>query len=542
MFIVKPLLLRSSLALALGAAVLAALPATGADKPAAPSPAPSPAMDAVLSAVRDLQLEKDARLPMTQRLDRLAGARPSAETAAKLRAVFGTDRLYGIERLPAPPGKVEYRATLFPLRYAPPEGMSFDWTEGRLDMSLNPAGTAMTIHGALESLTAEDKDIRMTVKGMTLDGTQKRGYAGIWFGEATAQVADVHIQGKDKNGAETPPMDMRGMTVVSRVVEKPKAVDIVYDTGIKSIAMAGEQVDDLRFAMRLSNIDKKAMAELKAAGERQQNDLSGLSPEQQAAAAKPLMLAFGKAALSRGAAIEIDDISASYHGQKAAIKGRVFFQGALASDLNDPKLLLKKLVAKVEIRVPVALVREIAGTVAAKQAAQQGATTDPQSIAQLRESGTDIVVGKLVGGGFARIENDVLVSTIEWRSGVLTANGKPVPLPDEKSANAPPVATAPGPGKVLQARLVEGSCALPAYPDEVIAGDRPLKVRVDMTVGADGRVKRAVIGQPSGFADYERALLDAVQQCTYIPALREGKPIEVSVSRQIVRTPGSRQP
>jgi TonB family protein len=453
--------------------------------------------------------------------------------------VFGTDRLYAIERLPAQPGKVDYRATLFPLRYASSEGKSVDWTEGRLDISLNPAGTTMTMHGALESFSIEDKDVSMMWRGFAFDANQNRGYAGMWFGEAKGQVADIRIQGKK---GEAPPMDMRGMTFTSRVTEKPKTIDMAYESGIKTIAVAGEQVDDLRFAMRLANIDKKAIADLKAAGERQQDRLARLSPEQQAEAGKAMMLAFGKAALSRGAAIEIDDISASYHGQKAEIKGRVSFQGATAADLNDARLLMKKLVARVEIRVPVALVREIAGTVAAKQAAQQGGATDPQSIAQLRESGTDIVVGKLVGGGFARIENDLLVSTVEWRNGVLTANGKPVPLPDEKSANAPPVATAPGPGKVLQARLVEGSCTLPAYPDEVIAGDHPLKVRVDMTVGADGRVKRAAIGQPSGFADYERALLEAVQQCAYIPALRDGKPIEVSVSRQIVRTPGSRQP
>jgi TonB family protein len=515
---------------------MAVLPAFGAD---APRPTPSPAIDAITSAMRDLRLEKDPKLPMAKRLDRLAGARPSAETEAKLRAVFGTDRLYAIERLPAQPGKVEYRATLFPLHYASPEGTSYDWTEGRLDISLNPADTAMTMHGALESFSIEDKDMNMTWRGFAFDANQKRGYAGLWFGEAKGQVADIHIQGK--KGA-APPMDMRGMTFTSRVTEKPKTVDMAYESGIKTIAVAGEQVDDLRFAMRFANIDKKAIADLKAAGERQQDQLAKLSPEQQAEAGKVMMLAFGKAALSRGAAIELDDFSASYHGQKAAVKGRVSFPGAGAADLNDAKLLMKKLVARLEVRVPIALVREIAGTVVARQAAQQGGATDPQSIAQLRESATDVVIGKLVGGGFARVENDVLVSTIEWRSGVLTANGKPVPLPAPQPGSKAPVAMAPGPGTVLQARLVEGSCTLPAYPDEVIAGDRPLKVRVDMTVGADGRVKRAAIGQPSGFAGYDSALQEAVQQCTYIPALRDGKPIEVSVSRQIVRAPGARQP
>jgi len=153
---------------------------------------------------------------------------------------------------------------------------------------------------------------------------------------------------------------------------------------------------------------------------------------------------------------------------------------------------------------------------------------------------TDLVVGKLVGPGFARLENDVLVSTLVWKNGVLTANGKPVPLPKPAPPGAAaPAAAAPGPGSFLQARLVEGSCTLPGFPNDVVRADRALRQRIEFTIGADGRVKDAQVTQPSGFPDYDRAMLQALGQCTYVPALRDGKPIELRSARETVRSAGA---
>jgi D-alanyl-D-alanine endopeptidase (penicillin-binding protein 7) len=86
-----------------------------------------------------------------------------------------------------------------------------------------------------------------------------------------------------------------------------------------------------------------------------------------------------------------------------------------------------------------------------------------------------------------------------------------------------------------QARLVEDSCTLPAYPEEAVHSGRSLRLRIDFTVGTDGRVKQAAVGQASGFPDYDRAVLDAIARCTYLPALRGGQPVEATMSREIVR-------
>jgi TonB family protein len=538
--------LRSTLA----ATLLAAIPALADPAPAPsapPVPRPPAALQALQAALADLQRGIDPGLPLAQQFERLAAARPSPQTADKLRAAFGTDRLYAIERRPPAAGKKAWRATLFPLQTTSPQGTSVDWTEGLLDMAVEPGGKAASGHGSIARIAVEDATTRMTWRGIVFDSRQQRGYAGLWFGSVDAQVAAVQFQDR-KDGAG---MGMNALRLSSRMTEKPKTVDIAYDARIGSVAVAGEQVDDIRFALRVTGIGKKAMAEFKALQERQQaRQLAGqeapatLTPQQQLDVLRPLLRSFGQAAMARGTAIEVDEIAAGYHGIRAAIKGRIALQGATPADLDDAGRLLRKLAGHFEVRVPLALVNEIAGTIAtrqiAAQAAQRGGSADPQAAAQLRQNITDLMVGKLVGPGFARLENDVLVSTLAWNNGVLTANGKPVPLPKPAPpATGAPVATAPGPGNFLQARLVEGSCTLPGFPDEVTRADRALRQRIAFTIGIDGRVKDAQVTQPSGFPDYDRTMLQALGQCTYIPALRDGKPIELRSARETVRSAGT---
>jgi len=539
--------LRSTLA----ATLLAALPALADPAPAPsapPVPGPPAALQAVQAALADLQRGIDPGLPLAQQFERLAAARPSPQTADKLRAAFGTDRLYAIERRPPAAGRQAWRATLFPLKYTSPQGTGVDWSEGLLDMAVEPGGTTASGHGSIERIAVDDATARVTWRGIVFDSRQQRGYAGLWFGSVDAQIAAVQFQDR-KDGMS---MDMSALRLSARMTEKPKTIDIAYDGRIGSVALAGEQVDDIRFALRVTSIDKKAMAELKALQERRQarqlagqETLAALTPQQQLDVLKPLLRSFGQAAMARGTAIEVDEIGASYHGIRAAIKGRIALQGATPADLDDAGRLLNKLAGRFEVRVPMALVSEIAGTIAtrqvAAQAAQRGGSADPQAAAQLRQNITDLMVGKLVGPGFARLENDVLVSTLAWKNGVLTANGKPVPLP-KPNQNTAAVAGAVAPGTAgnfLQARLVEGSCTLPGFPDEVTRADRALRQRIEFTIGADGRVKDAQVTQPSGFPDYDRAMLQAQGQCTYIPALRDGKPIELRSARETVRNAGT---
>jgi outer membrane biosynthesis protein TonB len=265
-----------------------------------------------------------------------------------------------------------------------------------------------------------------------------------------------------------------------------------------------------------------------------------MTPEQQLAAVKPMLQTFGKAAIVRGSAIEIDEISARYRGNKASIRGRVGFAGAVEADLQDMKKLVKKVVARFEVRVPVAMVRDIAGVVAERQAKQQGAAANPMPPAQMGQTITDVIVGKLVGAGYARIENDVLVSNVEFRNGELTANGKKVELPKPKSGGAPPVPQQRSnlPPNAMQARRIDESCRLPDFPDDVIAQDKALTAGFAWRVDETGKVENARVTAPSDYPAWDQSMVEVLGQCRYIPALQNGKAIGLNIDWSVTRLKG----
>jgi TonB family protein len=529
----------------LAAALLAALPQTpaaAADKPAPVKKTPGPVMSALQAAWLETQAAQDSNLPLNVQLDRMAAVRYTPDTAAKLSAVFGNDRLFTLEHQSARPGRLLYRARMQPLHYVGEAGSRVDWDEALLDFDMDQAGKAVDVKGSWDKLAAEEPTVRFSAQGMRLTGHAARSHDRLWFGNSEVRIDSMRFEGKP--GEQV--LAMNDTTVSWRTVERPKAVDMQLQYRIGSIEAAGEKVEDLHFDMRMVNLDRASMVALQAAGERQRKSMATMTPEQQAEAMKPVMLSFGKAAILRGAALEIDELSARYRGNKASLRGRVGFSGAVEADLNNMTSLMKKLVARFEIRVPVAIVRDIAGVVAERQAKQQGTAQNGMSIAQVGQTMTDVVIGKLVGGGFARIENDVLVSNLEFRNGKLTANGKEVALPKTVPSPAPPApvqrsrSTLP-PG-ALQARRIEDSCLMPDYPDEVLRQDRLLRATFAYRVDAQGNLRQPQVLTSSGYADWDMIAVEALGQCRYIPALKDGKPIEVQMRWELVREAGSVRP
>jgi outer membrane biosynthesis protein TonB len=201
---------------------------------------------------------------------------------------------------------------------------------------------------------------------------------------------------------------------------------------------------------------------------------------------------------------------------------------------------VKKIAARFEIRVPVAMVRDISGIVAARQSAQQGAAANGMSVAQLGQTMSDVVVGKLLGAGYARLENDVLVSTVEFRNGKLTANGKEIALPTAPPGSQGPVSNQRSdlPPNALQARRIEDSCRLPDFPDEVLAQDKALTAGFFYRVNERGTVENTRVTAPSGYPVWDQAMVDALGQCRYIPALQDGRPIGMQMDWSVTRTKG----
>lgn len=519
----KTLLLSGSLA-----AALVAAPIHAADAPVPrPVVAPSPMMDAMVSMMRELQAQNTGKQPLRERLDALAELRHSPETAAKLLKVYGTERPWTLARLPVANGRYDYVGTLAPLHYTSETGDTYDWTPLTLNISVDKDSRNMTMRGAWPSVAAGDKNFRFTMRDLSLASKQRRGASDLWFGNVDLDIGSVAMEFKGAPNAR-----FEDIRVRSAIIEKPKTADVRYSFGIKSIAVIDVKVDDFNFAMRMTNIDKASMAEMDAITKKIN---SGATPEQRANAVLPIFKAMGKAVIQRGTAIEIDELSAAFKGNTARVKGRITVEGATEADLGALPALLKKVVARFNVRVPAALLRDIATFVADKQAsAQAKGPANPQTVAQISQSVYDIMIGKMVGPGYARMEKDVLVSDIEIRGGVLRINGKEVALPKFPTPQPSPT--------VLQARLVEGSCTMPEYPQELVRDGATWSATVRYIIKADGKVSNVYLAKPSPSPAYNDALLAAVGRCVYFPMLVNGKPVDFPMTREITATPNATRP
>jgi hypothetical protein len=532
--------------LALAASLGLALPSARAELVKINGTVPPP-VEALTSLGRELMQGDDPKLPLRAKFERLEAFQPTPATADKLRAAFGTSHLFLFERQPDKGGRLAWRATLLPLHYVSAPDFSIDWDAANVDLTLDKSGALLDGSGAWPRIGAGSANTHLAVQGMTLSSHQKRGAGGVWYGSTQVRIASVRAE--PKTGT---PLTIDDVRFEARAVEHPKSADLAYDSRIAAIGAAGERVEDIHFGMRVLNVDKQVLAEFKAANDRRHEQAATQSApptsEQQLEAMKPLLRSFARSAQARGTVIEIDDFSARYHGNRATVHGRIALAGPSTSDLDDLKALARRIVARFEIKVPLAIVRDIAGAVAAKQSANQQA--NPAAAQTI----TDVIVGKLVGGGFARVENDALVSTVEWRDGVLRANGKPVELAPQ-AVSMPPSASqtvtagasrdlpaAPLPPDVLRARRIDASCRLPDYPDEVVSQNRPLRLVMTYRIALDGKVLDPAVASPSRFPAWDQAALAALAQCTYVPALKGGQPVELPMVWSIQREPGTARP
>ncbi|QYF94361.1 YdgA family protein [Massilia sp. PAMC28688] len=391
---------------------------------------PSPRVEAFTAALQELAdvfgTGKGNPIPL---LDKLVQHRHSEQTRAQLMQHFGIDSLFTVTPASAPAGKVAYAITTPANRHMDPNGEAVEWATLNAKIELDKAGRRMISSGSWPSFSVHGLKSSMRLSDITLTSDQTRSSRDVWLGKGGYRIGSIVFGNASGDGG----VEIEDLTIDADVIERKQAVTIGFDMRIKAVKVAGEQVDHVRFASRMSNVDMKAFEALSkaiAAKEKQ------MDPALAFLSARPELIAFGKTMAARGTAIEIDEISAGYRGHQAKIKGRVSLAPMKDADFANAAAFVKKLVARMEVQVPLALVSEVAGTVTSKQAEAKGQPMADGAVAQASQGITDAMVGKVVTSGYGRVHNDMLVTVIEFKNGKLTLNNKEVAMPARKPTPA----------------------------------------------------------------------------------------------------------
>jgi hypothetical protein len=135
----------------------------------------------------------------------------------------------------------------------------------------------------------------------------------------------------------------------------------------------------------------------------------------------------------------------------------------------------------------------------------------------------DVMVGRLVNGGYAKVERGNIVSDVTFKDGVLRANGKVFALPATPAPQQPEDQDRLRERAFMPPRRVAERCTLPPFPDEMVRDQPQFNWKFALVIGADGRSHDVKLEQASAWPAYDAEITKAVAQCQWIPTLVRGK-------------------
>lgn len=542
---------RSAVAASLALSVLPATHAAGqaapAEAPATPEKVAKPEapskprfLRAAELAMQEVQDVLESTPHLGRNVDRLVGFEFSPDTARLLEETLGTAQPMRVERLGKRAGQDAWRLVLTAREHAVGDGVSIRWSESPTELRVDGSGRRLRSTGTWAALDVQGKDTRFALRDVRATTDQRLGKGKLWFGTMQIGAASLALEaqapapaGQPAQPAQPVMVTMQGLDFNSNTTERAATMDIVQRMRIGSIEVAGEKVNNLIMNYRLNQIDKQNMAAMTARQRQIRNGDAGRETGDLLAMFRDMARASSKA----GTALTIDRISADYGGHTFTLQGRVALKGAKESDFDDLAQLFKRVDARFDIAVPVALVKAGALSAAKRQLAAAGqASQDPAAMAQTM---TDVVVGKLLGEGFAKLDKGVLRATITVRGGQLRVNGKEVSLPKPPQPQSVPNG---GPMPTMPARQVTGSCAMPDYPKDVVDRDALLMLGLRVLVDQAGVPGEVTIVDASAYPDYDKLVVAAVASCRYVPALQGNTPVATTVPIVIIREQGSARP
>lgn len=353
----------------------------------------------------------------------------SPEQLAAVRAVFGSASPLQVKRLPPAQGRNSYSITLPAGQYQ--DGKEdLSWEQGSLTAGGKPDGS-VTMRGQMPSLRFAEKMAVTSLKGLRFESSLQRSY---WAGQSEVAADKIVVTPTEANGVSGSFEDLRQSLQIKR---EGKDFGGRLDLTIGRFLVAGHGVENVRLTARLRQLDRATLNQLQKEALAQQ---AKGGPGRDSFDVLTRHLPALKRLAMRGATLDLEQFSLAYKGHELAIRGSLAMPQAGEADFAAARTVLQKLNGKLEVAVPLPLLRQIANDIAASATAGKGKhELSPEELgARIYEK----EVGDLIANRYAWREKDMLLTTLELQDGLLKVNGQAVPLerllaPFKKESTSP---------------------------------------------------------------------------------------------------------
>ncbi|HEX7643372.1 MAG TPA: DUF945 family protein [Burkholderiaceae bacterium] len=280
-------------------------------------------------------------------------------------------------------------------------------------------------------LTSTGDPKLVDMSNIAIHGDNTVGPYNLPLGKSSFQLERMHIGGGE--GAAFA-LDFNNLAVDADVAARKKVFDARYGYRIASVDWGSDKIENLNADIAILNIDGKSMEDLSDFAETidfsRQPDAAqdGAQDSMQSDAVMKLFKRFALELSKHNGAVEIRDLSAQYHGQRAGLAGRLTLPSLKQADLDSTQKIYEKLSVRLRLHVPMAMVDDITHRVARSMMEAQAR----QSGAQVTDVAVDLVARGLISKmddtlvkqqKWAHMEKDELVTVFELKKGKMCLDG-----------------------------------------------------------------------------------------------------------------------
>lgn len=250
-----------------------------------------------------------------------------------------------------------------------------------------------------------------------------KGSLGLWLGSRSFMMGQLSFHESRSN------LDVEVGSSVFKygLAQRGDRVDVDFDGSMDSVRWSSDGVGRIHLAAHVSDLDGKALAAYMAS--QRQVQASDLAEGARAVVIHQTGKSMLQAMFLQGLAIDIQDLSVQFLGKTASLDGRISWPPGV--DVVAPDQMTKQMEWRFNVRLPMSMVDAfVRRTVDSemRNAAQSGQVASAQQLDKLTKERTAAMLAARLNTGMIRVENDTLISTIEFKSSQLFLNGHVLPL------------------------------------------------------------------------------------------------------------------
>lgn len=335
--------------------------------------------------------------------------------------LFGKVDPVSIHRFSTPNGELTYSFDIAPFKFQ--DGLPAEVIIESSSLSgrsiFDKARTHATTQASMQTMRIDtNQQPSIEINDIIATAKSYKGVAGIWFGTNRFIASSVRLLSAQTDLA------IHKLATTFSLEQKDKTVAFGFSLSAASASFAGETIGPINMDWNVKHLDRDAFASMFQALKTSDVRKSEAARIEQVTA---LFDRIGPSLLTTHTAIELQNLSVSYQGFTAKMRGTLGFGHIQRGDVYSLPRLMELIRGHITAIVPKGFVKKIVSAYVHRRQSRmntQETSVDRDKEAFAEKEAINHIMAKLIDNGIFTVNGDNLQSIVDIREGSVLINGR----------------------------------------------------------------------------------------------------------------------